>query len=106
MNGWRADDARTLLVDLEKPLRRPDRLRLAGVVDRAQVPNPLAADLVEIEPPLAVELQILRRIAGEFVRTHHATNDAFLEEKVSRIDRNMFTKRNCADDNRGAVWAQ
>jgi hypothetical protein len=50
--GWRAgDDGRTLLVELASALDRPDRLQLDGVADRAQVPNRMAAAVLDIEPP-------------------------------------------------------
>lgn len=50
--SWSARGDRTLAIELARPLRRPDRVELTGVVDRAQVPNPLARGLVEIDPPI------------------------------------------------------
>ena len=50
--GWSAVDGRTLAVELDEPLRGPDRVELSGVVDMAQTPNPLRPGPIEIDPPL------------------------------------------------------
>lgn len=44
-------DGRRLSVRLAEPLRRRDRLTLAGVRDRAQRPNTMAPATLEVEPP-------------------------------------------------------
>lgn len=53
IESWSAgEDGRSLVIDLASPLDRPDRLQLAGVVDRAQRPNRMRAATLEVEPPL------------------------------------------------------
>ncbi len=53
VQSWRlGEDGRSLVLELAEPLRRPERLTVGGVSDRAQRPNRLAAATLEIEPPL------------------------------------------------------
>ncbi len=53
VTGRRLEDGgRTLVLALAESLGRPDRLRLAGVTDRARPPHAMAPAALEIEPPL------------------------------------------------------
>ncbi len=45
-------DRRSVVFEPAAPIRRPDRLRLEGVVDRAERPNPMAKAALPVEPPL------------------------------------------------------
>ncbi len=45
-------DRRGVVFEPATPIRRPDRLRLEGVVDRAGRPNPMAPAELAVEPPL------------------------------------------------------
>ncbi len=45
-------DGRVLKIRLAEPITRGDRLRLAGITDRAEEPNRIAAVTVDVEPPL------------------------------------------------------
>ncbi len=50
--GWQpAADGLGIVVRLAEPLTGGDRLRLAGIRDRAQRPNPMPSATVELEPP-------------------------------------------------------
>jgi hypothetical protein len=46
-----ATGGRALAVRLAEPLRRPDRLTISGVRDRAERPNTMAPATLELEPP-------------------------------------------------------
>jgi hypothetical protein len=47
---WVADDTRTLRVTFDGKAARKDRLRIAGVSDRAQQPNRMASTVLDVEP--------------------------------------------------------
>lgn len=53
ISSWRSTaDGRTLILEPSAPVRRPDLLRLSGVVDRSAARRPLEETEIRLEPPL------------------------------------------------------
>src|SRR3546814_19389951 len=62
---------------------------------------------VEVETPLAIEIEIIRHVELEAVRAHHRAGDApFAAEEAARLDLKLFARRNGADKHRGAAGSE
>src|SRR3546814_13835442 len=61
---------------------------------------------VEVETPLAIEIEILRHVEIEEVRAHHRAGDApFAAAEAARLDLTLFARGNGPDKHRGAAWS-
>src|SRR3546814_5932288 len=62
---------------------------------------------VEVETPLAIEIEIIRHVELEAVRAHHRAGDApFAAEEAARLDLKLFARGNGADKHRGAAGSE
>src|SRR3546814_7268051 len=62
---------------------------------------------VEVETPLAIEIEIIRHVELEAVRAHHRAGDApFAAEGAARLDLKLFARGNGADKHRGAAGSE
>src|SRR3546814_19015368 len=59
---------------------------------------------VEVETPLAIEIELIRHVELEAVRAHHRAGDApFAAEEAARLDLKLFARGTGATQHRGAA---
>src|SRR6185503_6984673 len=76
-----------------------------GLVDVLQLAAP-GDHLVELQPALAVELDVARHVDLEAVAPHAAALDLLLAEEHRPVELDLLPDRDHADDGRGAAGAE